>query len=112
MALRNVPIFLAFGLLLLGLAACGLRDGEATPPKLSPEEEFWVEQYLRIVEVRMMAAEGDSLADGRFNFLGENLPADSLLAITESISERDPERWSVIFEEIVRRKKIMESRPR
>ena len=60
----------------------------------------------------MMAAAGDSLADGHFNFLGENLPADSLLALTESISERDPKRWSVIFEEIVRRKKIMESLPR
>ncbi len=112
MAPRNVPIFLVFILLLIGLVACGAQEGAEEIADLTPEEEFWVEQYLRIVEGRMMAAAGDSLADGHFNFLGENLPADSLLALTESISERDPKRWSVIFEEIVRRKKIMESLPR
>lgn len=102
---RTVPIFL----ILLALAGCG--RGESDAPVLSGEEKYWVEQYLRIVEARMLAARGDSLAEGNFNYLAEDLPADSLLALTETITERDPRRWPVIFEEIVRRKKIMESRP-
>lgn len=107
MPLRNVPIFLVLALFM----GCGIGDAETDTVQLNPEEEFWVEQYLRVVEARMLAASGDSLAEGRFNYLVEDLPVDSLRALTESFGEGDPTRWPVIFEELVRRKKIMESQP-
>ena len=59
-----------------------------------------------------MAVRGDSLAAGRFRFLQEDLPADSLRAIARNISAQDSQRWPVIYEEIIRRKLIMESEPR
>jgi hypothetical protein len=107
MPLRNVPIFLVLALLL----GCGAGETETAPAQLAPAEEYWVEQYLRIVEARMLAAAGDSLAEGRFTYLIEDLPADSLRALTEALSQKDPTRWAVVFEELVRRKKIMESQP-
>ncbi len=110
MPLRTVPIFLVLALL-LACNAGDASDAETGPAELASEEEYWVEQYLRVVEARMLAAAGDSLAEGRFNYLIEDLPADSLRALTEALSEKDPTRWAVIFEELVRRKKIMESQP-
>ncbi len=107
MPLRTVPIFLVLALLL----GCGAGDAETVPAELTPDEEFWVDQYLRIVEARMLSAAGDSLAEGRFNYLVEDMPTDSLRALTTAIGEKDPTRWAVIFEELVRRKKIMESQP-
>ncbi len=109
---RAVPIFLVLVSLCALLGACADDGEESAAAVLSPEEVFWVEQYLRIVEARQMAADGDSLADGHFNHLAEQLPADSLIALVDAISTRDPQRWPLIFEEIVRRKKIMESLPR
>ncbi len=107
MPLRTVPIFLVLALLL----GCGAGEAETGPAELTPGEEFWVDHYLRIVEARMLAAAGDSLAEGRFTYLVEDLPADSLRTLTAAIGEKDPTRWAVIFEELVRRKKIMESQP-
>ncbi len=104
MPARAVPIFLA---LALGLGACADRpsDGAAA---LSPEEEFLVQQYLRIVDARRLAALGDTLADARFDHLAASLPGDSLRAVAARISAERPERWPVLFEEIVRRKQILE----
>jgi hypothetical protein len=107
MPLRTVPIFLVLALIL----GCGTGDTESGPADLAPQEEYWVEQYLRVVEARMLAAAGDSLAEGRFTYLVEDLPADSLRAITEAISAEDPTRWAVIFEELIQRKKVMEVLP-
>ena len=64
-----------------------------------------------LVEARQLAAAGDSLADARFNQLADSFPADSLEGVAADISAKDPTRWPVIFEEIVRRKQIMESAP-
>ncbi len=107
MPLRTVPIFLVLALLL----GCGAGDAETGPDELTPDEEFWVDQYLRLVEARMLAAAGDSLAESRFSYLVEDLPTDSLRAMARAFGEKDPTRWTVIFEELVRRKKIMESEP-
>ncbi len=108
---RTVPIFLvACAGLLAG--ACGLSDSEDADSPLDAEELYFVEQYLRVVEARQEAVLGDSLAEGRFAFLAEELPADSLRAIARRLSRDAPERWQPIFEEIVRRKKIMEAEGR
>lgn len=116
MPARTVLIFLASLLPLgatLGLGGCGVQAGDETGPAtaLSPREEFFVQQYLRVVEARQSAARGDSLADALFNQLAETLPSDSLAATARAISAEDPTRWPAIFAEIVRRKQIMESNP-
>ena len=75
---------------------------------LLPEERFLVEQYMRIVEARRMAAAGDEAADSLFAVLAEEIPVDSLLALGDRISAQEPGRWPFIFEEIVARKRNME----
>ena len=106
---RNVPIFLSIALCVLFslLCACdgqGVDDGDSG---LDAREIFVVEQYLRLLEARRMVVDQDSLAADVFTFLEQDLPADSLRGAVAEISSRDPERWPLIFEEIVRRKKIM-----
>ncbi|MBN2171392.1 MAG: hypothetical protein JW819_08735 [Candidatus Krumholzibacteriota bacterium] len=111
--LRRVPAFLGACLLLAALTAGCAREGD--PPAattLTPEEDYLVEQYLRVVEARYEALLGDSLAAGRFHFLEEALPSDSLRAIARRISAETPRRWPLVFEEIVRRKQILEAQPR
>ena len=109
---RNlVPIILAFCALSLA-GGCDRLKPEARKPAFKAEELFFIEQYLRLVEARGYAAMGDSTADGRFALLATELPADSLRAIAERISREEPERWLPIYEEIVRRKKTMESEKR
>jgi hypothetical protein len=105
MPARAVPFFLA---LALGCGAEGRAPGAAA---LRPEEEFFVQQYLRLVEARRLAALGDSLAEPRFAHLSASLPEDSLRAVAARISAESPQRWPLIFEEIVRRKQIQESEP-
>jgi hypothetical protein len=105
MPARAVPFFLA---LALGLGGCADRraDGAA---QLSAEEEFLVQQYLRVVDARRLAALGDSVAEARFAHLAAVFPGDSLRAVAARISAERPERWPLLFEEIVRRKQILEN---
>lgn len=105
---RPVPKFLAFlaGLALVLAGGCGERRSAA--PALSAEEEYFVQQYLRVVEARHLAALGDSLAEARFARLAADLPGDSLRTLAAAFSAEQPERWPLIFEEIVRRKQILE----
>jgi hypothetical protein len=105
MPARAVPFFLA---LALGLGGCGQRQADGAAA-LSADEEFLVQQYLRIVDARRLAALGDSLAEGRFAQLAASFPEDSLRAVAARISAERPERWPLLFEEIVRRKQILES---
>lgn len=108
---KYVPLILAAGCLSL-CGACERGGSELTSAILGDEEVFFVEQYLRLVEARQLAVSQDSLAAGRFALLGTSIQADSLRGIAQRISEDNPERWAVIFEEIVRRKKIMEAERR
>ena len=108
----TVPTFLVVLLVVLAAGACGRSGPEDLAVKLSAEEQFFVEQYMRLVEARKYAVARDSLAAGRFAFLAQELPEDSLRTIARNISEQDPERWTQIFEEIVRRKKILEAESR
>ena len=95
--------------ILLLLAACGPAPDLAEPTdQLRPEERFLVDHYLRLVEARRVAAAGDARADSLFKVLSAEIPADSLLAIGDRISTLEPERWLPIYEEIERRKRIME----
>lgn len=105
---RPVPKFLALlaGLLLALAVGCGERRSAA--PALNAEEEFFVQQYLRVVEARRLAALGDSLAEERFARLAVSLPDDSLRSLAAAFSAEQPERWPLIFEEIVRRKQALE----
>jgi hypothetical protein len=105
MPARAVPIFLG---LALALGACAER-GPDRAARLSAEEEFLVQQYLRVVDARRLAALGDSTAEARFAQLAVALPSDSLRAVAARISSEQPERWPLLFEEIVRRKQILES---
>jgi hypothetical protein len=105
---KYVPIIL-LGLGLFLSTACERGEQETG---FSPEESFFIEQYLRLVEARQHAVRGDSIAAGRFNFLKSELPSDSLRAVAARISSESPRRWAPIFEEIVRRKRIMESEGR
>ena len=107
-----VPAFLGACLLLAALAAGCAGESEPPAAALTPEEDYLVEQYLRVVEARHQALLGDSLAAGRFHFLEEALPTDSLRAIARRISAETPRRWPLVFEEIVRRKQILEAQPR
>jgi len=107
---RPVPKLLALGAG-LGLAfalAAGCAERRDGAPALSAEEEFFVQQYLRVVEARRLAALGDSLAEGRFARLAAELPEDSLRSLAAAFSAEQPERWPLIFEEIVRRKQTLE----
>jgi len=110
---RPVPMFLALaaGLGLALALAGGCAEQRAAAPALSAEEEFFVQQYLRVVEARRLAALGDSLAGERFARLAASLPDDSLRALAGAFSAEQPERWPLIFEEIVRRKQALEGEP-
>jgi len=105
MPARAVPFFLA---LALGLGGCADREPNGAA-QLNADEEFLVQQYLRVVDARRLAALGDSVAEARFTHLAEVFPGDSLRAVAARISAERPERWPVLFEEIVRRKQILES---
>lgn len=105
MPARAVPFFLA---LALALGACTDRRPDRAA-RLSAEEEFLVQQYLRVVDARHLAALGDSAADARFAQLAATFPGDSLRAVAARISAERPERWPLLFEEIVRRQQILES---
>ncbi len=109
--LRAVPLFLAMLIPLLGAGSCSRIGPGGEGAGFSPEETFYIEGYLRLIEARTMALDEDSLAAGRFNFLQEDLSADSLRAIASRISEDSPQRWQTIFEEIVRRKEIQANAP-
>ncbi|MBM4117383.1 hypothetical protein FJ251_06500 [bacterium] len=102
---------LAAGLGLALALAGGCAEQRAAAPALSAEEEFFVQQYLRVVEARRLAALGDSLAGERFARLAASLPDDSLRALAGAFSAEQPERWPLIFEEIVRRKQALEGEP-
>ncbi len=110
--LWTVPPFLVILVLLLGVGSCSRIFPEGEQAGYSEEEQFYIEGYLRLIEARGMALRGDSLADGRYEFLRQDLPADSLRAIARGISENTPQRWHLIYEEIIRRKQILENEPR
>jgi hypothetical protein len=98
-----------FALAALAATTCMRPDSYGPAPTLSAEERYFVEQYLRLVEARDLAARGDSFTEGRFLALQQDLLADSLRAIAGRLSKDHPERWPLVFEEIVRRKEIMET---
>ncbi len=106
---RVVPIFL-FSLLCLSLS-CGDTDPESEVIELTSDETFVVEQYLRLVEARQLSAAQDESAESVWAYLTIDFPSDSVRIVTARITERDPERWPLVFEEIVRRKKLMLNRP-
>ena len=108
--MRDYSILLGLVLsILLLTSACDPAPDLAEPTdQLSAEESFLVEQYLRIVEARRVAASGAANADSLFAVLAAEIPADSMMAIGDRISALEPERWPPIFEEIERRKNLME----
>ncbi|MCP4546041.1 MAG: hypothetical protein GY835_06210 [bacterium] len=106
---RIVPIFLLS--LVITLGSCTNNDSSEDAIVLTPDEIFVVEQYLRLVEARHLSASKDDAAESRWNFLAFDFPTDSLQVVMAEITARDPERWSLVFDEIVRRKKIMMNQP-